>query len=516
MVSDYVLQDESTETEMKDSSSTSVCCDDTEPLECNSLQSELDWKCTEVMSSFIVYARSVDTRVTPDASLVLQKYYQLVRGSVLVPASRCTVRLLESLARLCQAHARLRASRLVLVCDAVVAVVLVDLSLASDGGCGVLTTDGDTSHGSVSSVLLYTAFPDNAEQEYLAQCEVVLSRLGLDSLLSAELRRFSSSGRSSPTNQLSNSPDSSAESRFDSFTSNEKNSARSKRRSERYFSERAKRNDNNPCDVTGNCINLSENSGEDGYVCTKSISKPHHHIPSSQDPGGSCVGIESSQSHDLSSTLTSMGASNLTDKQTTVNRSSIQKRRLDSVSQSCPSSDVLSLLSAQSSHRSSTEADLLDVLERAAQTSTPQRNHSTSTRRNGATFSSCLDSDTDLDSVEESEFVCSLSSLAASSVSSSTRKFSISDSDKPGERRNKQQQQQIKQNGGKHESDQEHTVRTMNNKCMGDNTLDFGLKIAPTDDTTEKLTSKPVKTGSGRQSVKQRAHQRLAQFRAPN
>lgn len=515
MVSDYVLQDESTETEMKDSSSTSVCCDDTEPLECNSLQSELDWK-SEVMSSFIVYARSFDTRVTPDASLVLQKYYQLVRGSVLVPASRCTVRLLESLARLCQAHARLRASRLVLVCDAVVAVVLVDLSLASDGGCGVLTTDDDTSHGSVSSVLLYTAFPDNAEQEYLAQCEVVLSRLGLDSLLSAELRRFSSSGRSSPTNQLSNSPDSSSESRFDSFTSNEKNSARSKRRSKRYSSERAKRNDNNPCEITGSCINFSENIGEDGYVCTKSISKPHHHIPSSQDPGGSCVGIESSQSHDLSSSLTSMGASNLTDKQTTVNRSSIQKRRLDSLSQSCPSSDVLSLLSAQSSHRSSTEADLLDVLERAAQTSTPQRNHSTSTRRNVATFSSCLDSDTDLDGVEESEFVCSLSSLAASSVSSSTRKFSTSDSDKPGERRNKQQQQQIKQNGGKHESDQEHTVRTMNNNCMGDNTLDCGLKIAPTDGTTEKVTSKPVKTGSGQQSVKQRAHQRLAQFRAPN
>ena len=86
-----------------------------------------------------------------------------MRGRQSAGRSRTTVRLLESLVRLTQAHARLRCSPAARLCDAVVAVTLMEASLGGLGG-GLLGADG------VGSIL-HTGFPESPADEYRAQCE---------------------------------------------------------------------------------------------------------------------------------------------------------------------------------------------------------------------------------------------------------------------------------------------------------------------------------------------------------
>ena len=88
---------------------------------------------------------------------------QRLRGSQAVGRCRTTVRLLESLVRLTQAHARLCCSTAGRLCDAVVAVTLMEASLGGLGG-GLLGADG------VGSIL-HTGFPERPADEYRAQCE---------------------------------------------------------------------------------------------------------------------------------------------------------------------------------------------------------------------------------------------------------------------------------------------------------------------------------------------------------
>ena len=88
---------------------------------------------------------------------------QLLRGGRSAGRCRTTVRLLESLLRLTQAHARLRCSPEGRLCDAVVAVTLMEASLAGLGG-GLLPAH------QVGSIL-HTGFPDSPTDEYRAQCE---------------------------------------------------------------------------------------------------------------------------------------------------------------------------------------------------------------------------------------------------------------------------------------------------------------------------------------------------------
>ncbi|XP_043192844.1 DNA helicase MCM9-like [Amphibalanus amphitrite] len=138
-----------------------------------------DWS-LETLQAYLAHVRTLQPQPDSDAVTVLQTYYQRLRSQQAVGRSRTTVRLLESLLRLTQAHARLRCStdgaRL---CDAVVAVTLMEASLGGLGG-GLLGADG------VGSIL-HTGFPDSPADEYRAQCELILGRLGLDDLLSAEL-----------------------------------------------------------------------------------------------------------------------------------------------------------------------------------------------------------------------------------------------------------------------------------------------------------------------------------------
>ncbi len=90
----------------------------------------------EKMQCYIAYVQTFEPQLTKAAQAVLSKYYQCQRGADSRNQARTTVRLLESLIRIAQAHARLMCQDVVRVDDAVIAVQLVDSSMAAGGILG--------------------------------------------------------------------------------------------------------------------------------------------------------------------------------------------------------------------------------------------------------------------------------------------------------------------------------------------------------------------------------------------
>ncbi|KAJ1882404.1 DNA helicase mcm9 [Coemansia sp. RSA 486] len=119
------------------------------------------------------YVACVKTRLEPRASAaaerVLTRYYQLQRQRDPASSARTTIRLLESLIRLAQAHARLMFRDAALLCDAVVAVVLMESTMLTASLLGA--TDA-----------LHTSFPDDADAAYAETEALVLTKLGLEGL----------------------------------------------------------------------------------------------------------------------------------------------------------------------------------------------------------------------------------------------------------------------------------------------------------------------------------------------
>lgn len=110
----------------------------------------------EKLCLYINYAKGLEPHLTPNANKVIQRYYSYQRGADERNAARTTVRMLESVIRLSQAHAKLMLRNQVLVIDAVVSITLIECSL-----------NKSASFGDVN--ILHTSFPDNAEMEYRKQ-----------------------------------------------------------------------------------------------------------------------------------------------------------------------------------------------------------------------------------------------------------------------------------------------------------------------------------------------------------
>ncbi|XP_071501426.1 uncharacterized protein [Diadema antillarum] len=127
----------------------------------------------EKMQTYLSIIKTIDPVMTPQANMVLSRYYQAQRRADLRNAARTTIRLLESLVRLAQAHARLMCQSEVRVQDAVVAVSVVESSMQ---GAALL--------GGVNA--LHTSFPEDPEDEYKKQASLILSHLGLEHLLLEE------------------------------------------------------------------------------------------------------------------------------------------------------------------------------------------------------------------------------------------------------------------------------------------------------------------------------------------
>ncbi|ELW48799.1 DNA helicase MCM9 [Tupaia chinensis] len=139
-------------------------------------KSEKLWS-MEKMKTYFCLIRNLQPTLSDVGNQVLLRYYQMQRQSDSRNAARTTIRLLESLIRLAEAHARLMFRDTVTLEDAITVVSVMESSM-----------QGGALLGGVNA--LHTSFPENPREQYQRQCELILEKLELQSLLSEELRRL--------------------------------------------------------------------------------------------------------------------------------------------------------------------------------------------------------------------------------------------------------------------------------------------------------------------------------------
>ncbi|XP_062292950.1 DNA helicase MCM9 [Scomber scombrus] len=132
----------------------------------------------EKMKAYFCAIKRLQPQVSEEANRILSQYYQLQRQSDSRSAARTTIRMLESLSRLAEAHARLMYRETVTIEDAVIAVSVMECSMQ---GGGLM--------GNVNAIL--TSFPADPSQQYQTQCQILLEGLNLPLLLQKEMGRLS-------------------------------------------------------------------------------------------------------------------------------------------------------------------------------------------------------------------------------------------------------------------------------------------------------------------------------------
>ncbi|KAI5065345.1 hypothetical protein GOP47_0020040 [Adiantum capillus-veneris] len=121
-----------------------------------------------ILRRYIQYVKEhFQPALTTEAESVIVSYYQLQRRSGTQNASRITIRMLESLIRLAQAHARLMFRNKVTRADAIAAIFCVESSMTTSA---ILDNVGNALHSS---------FANNPDEEYAKQEKVILERLNL-------------------------------------------------------------------------------------------------------------------------------------------------------------------------------------------------------------------------------------------------------------------------------------------------------------------------------------------------
>ncbi|NXN96030.1 MCM9 helicase, partial [Rhinopomastus cyanomelas] len=131
----------------------------------------------EKMKTYFCLIKGIQPTLSAESNLILMRYYQMQRQSDCRNAARTTIRLLESLIRLAEAHARLMFRDTVTVEDAINVVSVMESSMQGGALLG-------------GSNALHTSFPENPMAQYQTQCELILERLELHDLLHRELQRL--------------------------------------------------------------------------------------------------------------------------------------------------------------------------------------------------------------------------------------------------------------------------------------------------------------------------------------
>ncbi|PIA13102.1 MCM-domain-containing protein [Coemansia reversa NRRL 1564] len=127
------------------------------------------------LQAYIAYVKSAfQPQSTPASEQVLTRYYQMQRQRDTLNAARTTIRLLESLIRLAQAHARLMFRDKVVLQDAIIAVVLMETTMLSASILG--STDA-----------LHTTFPEDSDLFYAELQDLVLQRLEMAHLADGDV-----------------------------------------------------------------------------------------------------------------------------------------------------------------------------------------------------------------------------------------------------------------------------------------------------------------------------------------
>ncbi|GAQ89831.1 hypothetical protein (MCM9-like) [Klebsormidium nitens] len=124
----------------------------------------------DMLRSYIYYVKAAfQPTLTPEAERVIVNYYQLQRRSNAGNRNqaRTTIRMLESLVRIAQAHARLMFRHEVLRTDAVVAVVTIESSMTTSAILENMTN------------ALHSSFKDEPDAEYRDIEAQILTALGI-------------------------------------------------------------------------------------------------------------------------------------------------------------------------------------------------------------------------------------------------------------------------------------------------------------------------------------------------
>ncbi|KAG0491361.1 hypothetical protein HPP92_004759 [Vanilla planifolia] len=103
--------------------------------------------------------------LTRESETIISSYYQLQRRSATQNAARTTVRMLESLIRLAQAHARLMFRNEVTQLDAIAAILCIESSMTTSA---IVDAVGNALHSN---------FIDYPDEEYAKQEEMILEKL---------------------------------------------------------------------------------------------------------------------------------------------------------------------------------------------------------------------------------------------------------------------------------------------------------------------------------------------------
>ncbi|XP_014883595.1 DNA helicase MCM9 isoform X3 [Poecilia latipinna] len=131
----------------------------------------------EKMKTYFSVIKQLQPQVSEEANCILTRYYQLQRQQDGHSAARTTIRMLESLSRLAEAHARLMYRETVTIEDAVTAVSVMECSM-----------QGGALLGNVNALL--TTFPTDPLQQYQTQCQMLLEGLNLPEILQSEMERL--------------------------------------------------------------------------------------------------------------------------------------------------------------------------------------------------------------------------------------------------------------------------------------------------------------------------------------
>lgn len=120
------------------------------------------------LKMYVAQCKDINPIMTESANKILSSYYQRQRSTDQSNSARTTIRVLESLVRLSQAHARLMRRHKVLMQDAIMAVYLMESTMLGTSLCDINT--GGTMH---------TSFPTDADMAFQNIQETMMRALGL-------------------------------------------------------------------------------------------------------------------------------------------------------------------------------------------------------------------------------------------------------------------------------------------------------------------------------------------------
>ncbi|KMZ67685.1 putative DNA replication licensing factor [Zostera marina] len=123
------------------------------------------WSLTMLRRYIYFVKRNFRPTLTEESEKIISSYYQLQRRSATENAARTTVRMLESLIRLAQAHARLMFRNVVTRLDAIAAILCIESSMTISA---IVDSVGNALHSN---------FLENPDQEYANQEKMILEKL---------------------------------------------------------------------------------------------------------------------------------------------------------------------------------------------------------------------------------------------------------------------------------------------------------------------------------------------------